>query len=116
MLSTYVYAVVLFAAGFFMMLAAGGAFSSVAVASGNERVTANSPQSLFGTISLVALLGLFTVAAIFGQAAYQDFGHNTWMLVFTKNVKKGTYLVGRFLGAFVFSSVLFLSIGMGQLL
>jgi ABC-2 type transport system permease protein len=115
MLSTYVYAAVLFAAGFFMMLAAGGAFSSVAVSSGNERVVANSPQQLFGTISLVALLGLFTVGAIFGQAAYQDFGHNTWMLVFTKNVRKATYLVGRFLGAFVFSAVLFLAIGAGQL-
>jgi ABC-2 type transport system permease protein len=114
--STYVYALLLFAAGFFMMLAAGGTFSSVTVSTGNERVLINGPHSLISTIGVVALFGLFTVAAIFGQAAYQDFGHNTWPIIFTKNVKKTPYLVGRFLGAFVFSAVLFLSIGFGQLL
>jgi len=114
-LSTYVYAVVLFAAAFFMMLASGGVFRSVAVASGNERVFANSPHTLFSTTGIIALFGLFTVAAVFGQAAYQDFGHNTWMIVFTTNVKKPVYLLGRFLGAFLFSCGLFLSIGAGQL-
>lgn len=113
MLSTYVYGVLLFAAGFFMMLAAGGTFSSVAVSSGNEKVNANSPQLLFGNISLIALFGIFTVAAIFGQAAYQDFGHGTWMIIFTKNVKKRPYLIGRFLGAFIYSAILFLAIGAG---
>ncbi|MBX3233289.1 MAG: hypothetical protein KIT84_33375 [Labilithrix sp.] len=113
MLSTYVYGLILFASGFFLMLASGGAFSSVAVSSGNERVAANSPQLLFGNTALIALLGIFTVAAIFGQAAYQDFGHGTWMIIFTKNVKKGPYLLGRFLGAFVFSALLFLAIGLG---
>lgn len=114
--STYVYALLLFGAGFLMMLAAGGTFSSVTVATGNERVYANSPQSLFGTIGIVALFGIFTVAAIFGQAAYQDFGHGTWMIIFTKNVRKTPYLIGRFLGAFLFSCLLFLSIGLGQAL
>ncbi|MFO0742059.1 MAG: M1 family aminopeptidase [Labilithrix sp.] len=113
MLSTYVYGLILFAAGFFMMLASGGAFSGVAVSSGNEKVNANSPQLLFGNISLIALFGIFTVAAIFGQAAYQDFGHGTWMIIFTKNVKKRPYLIGRFLGAFIFSALLFLTIGAG---
>ena len=113
MISTYVYALILFAAGLFMTLASGGAFSNVAVSSGNEKVNANSPQLLFGNISLVALFGIFTVAAIFGQAAYQDFGHGTWMIIFTKNVKKRPYLIGRFLGAFLFSAVLFLAIGFG---
>jgi ABC-2 type transport system permease protein len=113
--STYVYALVLFASGFFMMLASGGVFRSVAVATSNERVMVNSPHSLFSTIGVIALFGLFTVAAVFGQAAYQDFGNDTFTLIFTKNVKKGPYLVGRFLGAFVFSAVLFLAIAFGQL-
>ena len=116
MISTWIYAAVLAAAGFFMMLAAGGMFRSVAVAVGNDRVPANSPMTLFGTTSTIALLGLFTVTAVFGQAAYQDFGHNTWMIIFTKNIRKTEYLIGRFLGAYVFSAALFLSIGLGQLL
>src|SRR5262249_18487453 len=110
---TYVYGAILFAAGFFMMLASGGAFSSIAVSSGNEQVLANSPQLLFGSTATIALFGVFTIAAIFGQAAYQDFGHGTWMIIFTKNVEKRPYLVGRFLGAFVYSAVLFLAIGLG---
>ena len=113
MISTYVYALLLFAGGFFMMLAAGGAFAGVAVQSGNEKVNANSPEMLFGDISVIALFGIFTVAAIFGQAAYQDFGHNTWMIIFTKNVKKRPYLLGRFLGAYLYSAGLFLAIGVG---
>ncbi len=114
-LSTYVYALVLFAAGFFLMLGAGGVFRGVAISAGNERVMANSPHSLFGDISLVALFGLFTVAAVFGQAAYQDFGQGTWSLVFTKNVSKRQYLTGRFLGAWLFSAALFVAIGAGLL-
>ena len=35
------------------------------------------------------------------------------MIIFTKNVKKRPYLIGRFLGAFIFSALLFLTIGAG---
>lgn len=115
MLSTYVYALVLFASGLFMMLASAGAFESMSVGTGSERVFANGPHSVFGTTNVIALLGLFTVAAIFGQAAYQDFGHRTWMIIFTKNVSKERYIIGRFLGAFLFAALLFLAINAGQL-
>lgn len=115
MLSTYIYAAVLFAAGLFLMLASAGTFKSISVATGSERVFANGPHSVFGTTNVIALLGLFTVAAIFGQAAHQDFGHRTWMIIFTKNVRRGPYVVGRFLGAFLFAALLFLAINAGQL-
>src|SRR6185503_18853402 len=100
-------------AGLFMMLAAGGAFKSISASSGSERVLANSPYMLFTTSSALALFGLLTVAAVFGQAAYQDFGHGTWMIIFTKNVKKAPYLLGRFVGAYVFSAGLMLAIAVG---
>ncbi|MCY1022791.1 ABC transporter permease/M1 family aminopeptidase [Pyxidicoccus sp. MSG2] len=110
MISTWVYAVVLAGAGLLMAMATGGVFKSVSASSGSERVFANSPHSLFGQLTSLAFFGLLMVAAIFGQAAYQDFGHGTWMLIFTKNVKKAPYLLGRFLGAYLFSAVLLLSI------
>ncbi|MBN1205692.1 MAG: hypothetical protein JXB05_12305 [Myxococcaceae bacterium] len=113
MISTWVYAVVLFAAGLFMMLAAGGAFKNVSASSGSDRVLANSPHMLHASIVGLGQLALLTVAAIFGQAAYQDFGHGTWMIIFTKNVKKAPYLLGRFLGAYVFSAGLMLAIAFG---
>ncbi|HKP56198.1 MAG TPA: M1 family aminopeptidase [Polyangiales bacterium] len=115
LLSTYVYALSLFAAGAFLMLGQGGVFRSMAVSVGNERVHANSPYALFNTTAIVCLLGLFMVAAVFGQAVYRDFGHDTWTLIFTKNVSKQQYLLGRFAGAFWFSSLLMLAVGFGQL-
>lgn len=115
LLSTWVYAAVLFAAGAFLMAATAGLFKAFSASGGSERVYANGPFSVYGTTNVVALLGLFTVAAVFGQAAQQDFAHGTWVLVFTRNVRKGPYLAGRFLGAFIFAALLFLAIGAGQL-
>ncbi len=115
MLSSWVYAVVFFVAALLLMLAAGGVFKSVSTNSGAEKVMANSPHSLFTNIGTLSLFGLLAVAAIFGQAAYQDFGHETWQIIFTKNVKKGPYLMGRFLGAYVFSALLLLAIAGGLL-
>ncbi|NMO14787.1 hypothetical protein HPC49_17330 [Pyxidicoccus fallax] len=110
MISTYVYAVALAGAGLLLALAIGGVFKGFSAASGAERVLVNSPHTLYSLITTLAYFGLLMVAAIFGQAAYQDFGHNTWMLIFTKNVKKAPYLVGRFLGAYVVSAALMLAI------
>ncbi|MFP2909399.1 hypothetical protein ACLESD_31030, partial [Pyxidicoccus sp. 3LFB2] len=110
MISTWVYALVLAGGGLLMTLALGGVFKSISATSGAERVAVNSPHTLFSLITSLAFMGLLMLAAIFGQAAYQDFGHGTWMLIFTKNVKKAPYLLGRFLGAYVFSALLLLSI------
>ncbi|AGC45160.1 hypothetical protein MYSTI_03854 [Myxococcus stipitatus DSM 14675] len=115
MISTWVYAAILSGASLLLMLALGGAFKSVSASSGSEKVFANSPHTLFASINVFSLFGLLIVAAVFGQAAYQDFGHKTWMLVFTKNVKKTPYLLGRFLGAYVFSAVLMLALIPGLL-
>lgn len=115
MISTWVYATVLAGASLLLTLAMGGVFKGISAASGSERVFVNSPYTLFSTITALAYFGLLMVAAVFGQAAYQDFGHNTWMLIFTKNVKKAPYLFGRFLGAYVFSAALMLAILPGLL-
>ncbi|MCE9670308.1 hypothetical protein LY474_21140 [Myxococcus stipitatus] len=115
MISTWIYALVLAGAGLLLMMASGGVFKSMSASTSSERILANSPYSIYNYITTLALFGLLMVAAIFGQAAHQDFGHGTWMLVFTKNVKKAPYLLGRFLGAFTFSAVLMLSIVPGLL-
>nr|APZ78725.1 membrane protein [Myxococcus sp.] len=115
MLSTWVYALVLASAALLITLAMGGVFKSVAVSTGTELVRVNGPYTVHNFVTVLSHYGLLMVAAIFGQAAYQDFGHNTWMLIFTKKVKKGPYLLGRFLGAYVFSALLMLSIIPGLL-
>lgn len=115
MLSSYIYAVVLFVMGAFLMAASAGLFKGLSTGTGSERIYANGPYSVFTNQNVVALLGLFTVAAIFGQAAFQDFGTGTWALIFTRNVKKAPYLLGRFFGAWLFAAALFLAIPTGQL-
>jgi len=115
MLSSWVYALIFFAGSLLLMLAAGGVFKGMSTNSGGEKVMANSPFMLFTNIGTMSLFGVLAVAAIFGQAAHQDFAHRTWQIIFTKNVPKGRYLLGRFLGAWVFSSALMLSIGVGML-
>lgn len=112
--SSYVYAVVLFTGGAFLMAVNAGLFKSLSGSGGSERVLANGPTSVFANLNVMALMGLFTVAAIFGQAASQDFHTNTWPLIFTRNVKKAPYLLGRFFGAWLFSAGLFVSIGAGM--
>lgn len=116
MLSTYIYAGVLFGSGLFLVTAAAGLFKDITAGAGSERVNANGPHSIYGNQTVMALLGLFMVAAVFGQSASQDFTTGTWPLIFTRNVRKTPYVLGRFFGAYVFSGLLFLAIPAGQLL
>ncbi|MDB4944788.1 MAG: hypothetical protein JWP97_4322 [Labilithrix sp.] len=113
MLSTWIYMGVLAGVGFFAMIAAGGAFSSVSVGLGADKVHANSPGALHGLITIFCHLGLLITAAVFGQALHQDQEHRIDSLFFTTPVRKIDYLGGRFLGATVFALVVFLPIGLG---
>ncbi len=114
-LSTWVYAALLFAGGALAMAGNAGAFSGFSAGVGSERIFANGPTSVFANQNLLALLGLFMVAAVFGQAGAQDFTTRTWPLIFTTRVRPRPYLAGRFLGAWIFSGLLFLAIPAGQL-
>ena len=113
LLSTYVYALVLFALGFLAMIAAGGAFSSVSVGLGADKVHANAPMALNGLITIFCHLGVLITASIFGQALHQDRETRIDSLFFSAPVRKIDYLGGRFLGAVVFSFAIFLAIAAG---
>ena len=57
MLSSYVYAVILFAGGFFLMATNAGLFKSVSTSTGSERVHANGPYTVFANLNVMALIG-----------------------------------------------------------
>jgi ABC-2 type transport system permease protein len=116
MLSSYVYFAVLLACGLLSMLAAGGAFASVTVGLGSDKVHANAPEILDGFLSMLSHFGLLITAAVFGQAVHQDIETGVAPMLFTTGIRKTSYLAGRFLGAFIFSSLLFSAIGLGLLL
>jgi hypothetical protein len=113
LLSTWIYAGVLFTCGFLTMIAAGGAFANVSVGMGSERVYANAPHALNGLITLLCHFGVLITAAVFGQAVQQDRETRCDALFFTTPVSKLSYLGGRFLGAVVFSLFVFSSIALG---
>ena len=113
MLSSYVYAVVLFACGLLAMLAAGGAFASVSAGLGADKVHANAPEFIHGLVSTISHFGLMITAAVFGQAVHQDVESGFAPILFTTGMRKGSYLAGRFLGAFAFVCLVFASISLG---
>ena len=113
MLSSYVYGGVLFACGLLSMLAAGGAFSGIAVGGGADAVHANAPALLQGLTAMLSHLSMMITAAAFGQAVYQDVETGFAPILFTTGLRKESYLGGRFLAALVFILIVSLCIGLG---
>jgi len=111
-LSTYIYFALFFALGYLTFVVAAGAFPGVDLGLGaGGKLYANSAFMLFGLIGSTSFYGLLVIAAVMGNAANQDFRHNTFPLVFTSPVSKMQYLGGRFLAANVILLFIFSSIG-----
>ncbi|MDX1931310.1 MAG: hypothetical protein SFU56_01770 [Capsulimonadales bacterium] len=88
----------------------------VQLGGGDGRVKGNAPFviSVAGTILMV--LGGTICSALLGTAVYRDFEANAHELFFTTRLSKRDYLFGRFLGAFVVTVLVFLSIPLGFIL
>lgn len=114
LVSTYVYAGILFLLGWFMLVASAGLFQSVSVSVGGGKVMANGPVSLQQFTSFVTYLGLLIIAALMGHAVLQDFEHDTSALFFTAPIKKRDYLLGRMVGSLLVVVAIFSAIGFGE--
>ncbi len=112
--SAWVYFLVLATLGALAAALAGGAFpgGSIHFITGGK-LYANSPFALSFLILLVAHFGQMMIAAIAGQATFQDVDHRCSPLFFTAPISKLQYLGGRFVGALGSSAVLFLAVGFG---
>lgn len=112
-LSNYIYFALFFAFGFLIFMVAAGVFPGVDMGLGaGGKLYANSHFMLFVVVSSTSYYGLLVVAAVMGNAAHQDFRHNTFPLVFTAPISKWQYLGGRFLAANVVLLFIFSSIGL----
>jgi ABC-type transport system involved in multi-copper enzyme maturation permease subunit len=112
--STWVYFALFFVLAFLLMIAAGGAFSSVNIGLGaGGKVMINSPYTLQQFIALLSYFGLLITGAVAGQAVYQDFHSNCHPFFFTAPITERQYLAGRLLGAFAVVLIVFCSIGLG---
>jgi hypothetical protein len=113
-ISTYVYFLVFFGLGFLFVLMSGGAFPDATVDFGTGgKVLVTSPFALNFIIMFVAFFGVIVVAAIAGQATYQDLDSNSTAFFYTAPITKFDYLAGRFLGALAVQVLIFTSVGLG---
>ena len=93
---------------FFMMaLMVFGAVSSDNVIIGGTvgNVHKNAPHILANYTFILTLLGLLIAAAFFNNAALRDHEFDFHQILYSTPIKKTSYFMGRFLGAFVLSTV-----------
>src|SRR5579864_4883842 len=113
-ISTAVYFLVFFGLGFLFVSMSGGAFCQASVDFGTGgKVLVTSPFALNLIIMFVSFVGVVVVAAISGQATYQDLDSNSTAFFYTAPISKFDYLAGRFLGALAVQVVIFISVGLG---
>jgi len=113
-ISTYVYFLVFFTLAFLFVLMSGGEFASATVDFGTGgKVLVTSPFALNQIIMFVSFFGVIVVAALAGQATYQDLDSNSTAFFYTAPITKFDYLAGRFLGSVVVQVVIFTSVGLG---
>src|SRR5579863_4322916 len=92
----------------------GGAFAEATVDFGTGgKVLVTSPFALNIIIMFVSFFGVIVVAALSGQATYQDLDSNSTAFFYTAPITKFDYLAGRFLGALAVQIVIFTSVGVG---
>jgi ABC-2 type transport system permease protein len=113
-ISTYIYFLVFLGLGFLFVLISGGAIPDAAVDWGTGgKVLVTSPFALNLIIMFVSFFGVVVVAALAGQATYQDVDNNCTAFFYTAPITKFDYLAGRFLGALATQVVIFTSVGLG---
>src|ERR1039458_7515140 len=88
-ISTYVYFLVFLALGFLFVLMSGGAFAGATVDFGTGgKVLVTSPFALNLIIMYVSFFGVIVVAALAGQATYQDVDNNCTAFFYTAPISK----------------------------
>jgi ABC-2 type transport system permease protein len=98
---------------FFVLLALCPMFLQVMA---EDDVYFNAPYAVTVVVMMGSLLGLLIVAAFAGDAATRDFDERMHPLFYSSPVGKPAYLMGRFLGAFVLSALVFAALPIGVLL
>jgi hypothetical protein len=97
-LSTYIYALVFFSLGFLLMNAFAGAFTGIRVQtmnSGAEQSFTNSSINIMMISSGLNLLLILFIGGYLSDILLKDFSHNSFQLVYTKQISKVKLLLAR---------------------
>ena len=108
--STYVFFSILFALGLLFI-----STDAVQIGGSDGRIKGNAPYVIAIAGNILSLFGSIIVSALMGTAIYRDFEANAHELFFTTRLTKRDYLVGRFLGAYLVTLLVFSAIPLGLL-
>jgi len=113
--SFYVYAGILFALSYFVMVAAAGIFESLTV-SMNTATIMNSPIAINGILNEMAIILYFFLPALIGGTIYRDYKHNMHSVLYSYPFKKWEYLLGKFMAGLTVSTLVMLAAALGIIL
>lgn len=105
---TYVFMLAMFLCGFAFIASSG-----VRVGGASGAVHINAPYILNIAVATLTLAGTILTCAIAGTAILRDFELKTHELLFTTRLRKSSFVFGRFIGAWLVTSLVFASCTLG---
>ena len=115
MVSTWVYLVLYGVLAGLWMAAAGGAFSSVAVNFGGDKILIDGPYALSVAIGILGFIGITVIGSVSGRAVQQDFEVGIHPFFFSAPITKRDYFFGRLAGAWATLVMVFAGVSIGIL-
>ena len=98
-MGTWSFALLYISIGLLTMLAIGGTFEQVTVATGSGNTNVDSPHTITILSLALSLFATLNVAAISGNAACRDAEDGSFPLVYTAPVRRSVFLGSRWLGS-----------------
>ncbi len=100
--ATYIYFGILFLVAMFAV-----STDIVTIGGGTGQVKENAPATLAFMMVICSAFMMMITSAIMGVGVLRDFEHHTESMIFTTPITKFDYLLGRFLGSFVVTLLVF---------
>ncbi len=108
--ATYIYFAVMFLTAFLAVTT-----DAIQIGGSSGLTKQNSPYVLTQMMIIVSAFFAIITSSIMGVAILRDFEHKTESLMFSTPMRKGDYLMGRFLGSYIVAIFVFLGMLLGFL-
>ena len=105
---------------FFLLIAllvfGATATNSVTIGEDMTNIYKNSPYVIAQYTVILGIFGILMVTSFMDFASLRDYKYNFHHILFSTPIRKGDYLLGRFMGAYVASLLPFLGVSVGVLI
>ena len=108
----YIYSAVFFLIALLLMMSALGVFDSVKASTTSANYI-NTPFVLNSIIEQINKLLYFLFPSIIGASIYRDYKYDVHHLLYSYSFTKTSYLLGKFLSAFLITFIISVCIGLG---